>query len=227
MTLDAIMRLAVACFFVASTIFFAETARSNKWVSGERARKLIHIFIGIWGAWLPLWLGWRSIIVLGIMLFIGVVIANRLKLFKSIHSVARITAGEYLFPLTMVILAIYFKNDVIFAAAMLQLGISDGLAAVVGTRYGRKSRFKVLGHTKSIHGTVTFFVSSFLILMWALSMLNPGLTLYSPATFLMTIGLSLSFSAVLTTAELTGINGLDNLSVPLLTATGLYLLSLS
>lgn len=58
-------------------------------------------------------------------------------------------------------------------------------------------------------------------------MLNPGLTLYSPATFLMTIGLSLSFSAVLTTAELTGINGLDNLSVPLLTATGLYLLSLS
>jgi len=197
----------------------------NKWVSGERARKIIHIFVGIWAAWLPIWLGWRSIIVLGILLFIGVFIAERLKLIRSIRSVSRSTIGEYLFPVTMIILAIFFKNNIIFAAAMFQLGLSDGMAAVIGTRYGKKTRFKIMGNKKSIHGTVTFFVISTIIYCWALWALHPSVAFSGIVTSAVSLVLALSLSAVITVAELTGRKGIDNITVPLLTAISLTLIA--
>ncbi len=223
MGINMILRLAVACFFVGSTIFFAEVARANKWVSGERARKIIHILVGIWGAWLPIWLGWRSIIVLGFILLAGIAATTKLKWFKSIHSVTRRTVGEYLFPVSMIILALFFRSEVAFAAAMLQLGIADGFAAVIGTRYGRKTRFKILGQTKSWHGTLTFLFCSSAIIFWALNMVNPGLVMTSAIAMIVGIAMSIGFGMVLTIAELTSVRGLDNLSIPLLTAFGLML----
>lgn len=220
-----ILRLLVACFFVGSAIFFAEVARINKWVSGERARKLIHILVGIWAAWLPLWLGWRSIIVLGVVLLIGVFVVERLKFIRSIRSVSRSTIGEYLFPITMIILAVFFKNNIIFAAAMLQLGLSDGMAAVIGTRYGKKTVFKVMGNKKSKHGTATFFVLSTIIFSWALWALHPGLAFVSLSSGVVSVALALGLSLITTGAELTGQKGIDNLSVPLFTAVALRLLS--
>jgi phytol kinase len=220
-----ILRLIVACFFVGSAIFFAEVARANKWVSGERARKLIHIMVGVWGAWLPLWLGFRSIIVLGVMLFAGVLVSNKLKWFKSIHSVSRNTIGEYLFPISMIMLAVFFKRPVLFAAGMLEMGLADGLAAVVGTRYGKKTTFKVFGNKKSIHGTAAFFAVSVAIIIFCIDHIHPGLVFGSLFGLLTTVVLACVFSAVLTAAELTGQHGLDNISVPLLTAVGLSLLS--
>jgi phytol kinase len=219
-----VLRLLVACFFVGSTIFFAEVARINKWVSGERARKIIHIFVGVWGAWLPLWLGWRSIVVLGIMLMCGVFVVSKLKFIKSIRSVSRSTAGEYFFPLAMILLAIFFKNDIIFAAAMLQMGLADGLAAVIGTRYGKKTSFKVFGSKKTKHGTVTFFVVSTVILTLALWRLQPMAAFSDIISAAVTLILASSIATVLTIAELTGQKGLDNISVPLLTAITLSLL---
>jgi dolichol kinase len=219
-----LLRLIVACFFVGSAIFFAEVARANKWVSGERARKIIHILIGVWGAWLPLWLGWRSIIVLGIMLFLGVVLANHLKLFKSIHSIGRSTIGEYLFPVSMVLIAIFFKNTIIFAAAMLELGVADGLAAVIGTRYGKKTVFKVFGQKKSKHGTITFFICSLFIIFWAIYSFHASIIGTSLTGLVVTLFLSSALSVVLTAAELMGIKGIDNITVPLITAISLSLL---
>jgi dolichol kinase len=220
-----ILRLIVACFFVGSTIFFAEAARMNKWVSGERARKIIHIFVGIWAAWLPLWLGWKSIIVLGVLLFVGVFVAERLKFVKSIRSVSRSTVGEYLFPVTMIILAVLFKNNIIFAASMLQLGLSDGMAAVIGTRYGKKTTFKIMGNKKSKHGTATFFVLSTAIYLWALWALHPGVAFSDLGAMVISFVLAVSLSGVITIAELTGKKGVDNITVPLLTAVSLTLLS--
>jgi phytol kinase len=219
-----LIRLIVACFFVGSAIFFAEVARANKWVSGERARKIIHILIGVWGAWLPLWLGWRSIIVLGVMLFTGVLLANHLKLFKSIHSIGRSTIGEYLFPMSMVFLALFFKTPVIFAAAMLQLGVADGMAAVIGTRYGKKTVFKVFGQKKTKHGTATFFVCSSVIMFWAIYSLHPAIAGATLASVAVTLLLSVIISSVLTVSELMGIKGIDNVTVPFITAISLQLL---
>jgi phytol kinase len=214
-----ILRLAVACFFVGSAIFFAEVARMNKWVSGERARKLIHIMVGVWGAWLPLWLGFRSIVVLGFLLLLGVLVSNKLRWFKSIHSVSRRTIGEYLFPISMILLGLFFRSPIAFAAAMLEMGVADGMAAVIGTRYGKKTTFKVIGNKKSWHGTATFFIISTTVIFWALC--ARGTTLWGISgelSYLVFAAVSLVFSTVLTVLELTGKHGFDNISVPIATA---------
>jgi phytol kinase len=219
-----ILRLLIACFFVGSAIFFAEVARMNKWVSGERARKLIHILVGVWGAWLPWWLGWRSIILLGLLLIVGVFVASKLKFIRSIRSVSRSTAGEYFFPLAMILLAIFFDNQIIFAAAMLQMGLADGMAAVIGTRYGKKTMFKVFGSKKSKHGTLTFFVLSSIIIAWSLWALHPGVAFGTIPASMFSVAISGLIAGVLTAAELTGQKGLDNISVPMLTALALSML---
>lgn len=224
-----ILRLIVACWFVGSAIFFAEVAREHKWVSGERARKIIHILVGLWGAWLPLWLGWRSIELLGYMLLLGVFVSTKLKWFKSIHSVGRTTIGEYLFPLAIVLLAMFFKDKVLFAAGMLQMGLSDGLAAVIGTRYGKKTSFKILGNKKSWHGTATFFVCSVAIMSWAIwesGAFNVQTTfnVLSIKEVWQTVVFAVLCSVPITVLELTGKHGIDNITVPLATA---YLLSIN
>lgn len=224
MTIDMVIRLAVACFFVASAIFFAEIARINKWVSGERARKIIHILVGVWGAWLPIWLGWRSIVSLGVLLFIGVLVTDKLKLFKSIHSVSRSTAGEYFFPLTMIVMALFFKNEAIFASSMLLLGLADGLAAVIGTRYGKKTRFRIRGNVKSKHGTVTFFVIAVCIVLWGMYMQNSAIVGDGAVTWSASLVIATGIASVLTVAELVSEHGLDNITVPLLNAVALTIL---
>jgi len=219
-----VLRLIVACAFVASALLFAEVARANKWVSGERARKLIHILIGVWGAWLPLWLSWRAIQTLGLLLIIGVFIANNQKWIKSITGVTRSTIGEYFFPIVLTGLAVFFQRPVIFAASMLMLGVADGMAAVIGTRYGKKTRFKIIGQTKSKHGTITFFVIALSIVYGTIAFMHPELVFSSIASGLVTLLISVAFSLVITIAELTSSHGADNITVPVLTAIGLTIL---
>jgi dolichol kinase len=125
----------------------------------------------------------------------------------------------------MIILAVYFKNDIIFAAAMLQLGVADGMAAVIGTRYGRRTTFRVMGSKKSWHGTITFFVFSSAIFCWAIWALHPDMAFSGLMASTVTLVLSLALGFILTIAELTGKNGIDNITVPLLTAISLSLLS--
>ena len=108
---------------------------------------------------------------------------------------------------------------------MLQLGLSDGMAAVIGTRYGKKTTFTVMGNKKSRHGTATFFILSTAIFVWALWAIHPALAFSSFVSFTVTLLLALSLSVVTTLAELTGQKGIDNLSVPLLTAIALKLVA--
>jgi dolichol kinase len=124
----------------------------------------------------------------------------------------------------MVLLALLFKNTIIFAAAMLELGVADGLAAVIGTRYGKKTRFKVLGQTKSRHGTATFFICSLAIIFWAVYSLHSSLIGFDVVGILVTFALSVGVSLTLTAAELVGVKGSDNITVPFIAAVSLHLL---
>ena len=88
------------------------------------------------------------------------------------------------------------------------MSLADGLAAIIGTRYGNKQKYAVFGYTKSIVGTVTFFVVSFSILM--------AYSYYaaSSLSFAWIVGISVLASIV----ENLAIRGLDNLLVPIAVA---------
>ena len=84
--------------------------------------------------------------------------------------------------------------------AILVMGYGDGLAAVIGTAYGKHP----LVFGKSVEGTVAMFVASFAVT--AIAML-----VVAPAGWLLS---ALVVAVVATAVELVTPKGLDNLSVP-------------
>jgi phytol kinase len=105
------------------------------------------------------------------------------------------------------------ENPFIGAVGILVMGYGDGLAAVIGKSYGKHK----LAFGKSIEGSITMFVASFIVV-------------FLVSSFTQSVGISLilalGVSALATIVELITPKGLDNLSVPLSTSLIFYILLL-
>lgn len=207
------MYLTIAALVGLATLLVAEYGWHKGWWHGEGARKLAHMLIGIQVAIWPLYLDWFEIRLISIGLAFGFIVSMRLRWFRSIGSVSRLSYGEVLFALMIGALTLVTQSDAIYAAAMLHLSIADGAAALMGLRFGRTTTYRVFGHTKSLVGSLSFFVASLGILV-AYAVIVPG-------------GLPLHIIALgalgATLLENLGILGLDNIFVP---AYVVWLLSL-
>lgn len=112
--------------------------------------------------------------------------------------------GSFYYVLSSLIAIAFFEKN-IAAASLFVLSISDPLASIIGSRFGR---VRFLG--KSLEGTVTFFFSSFCIFL----------------------AFSFSFPIAITCAAISALTELfssrlidDNLAVPLVTALTLTVLT--
>lgn len=175
-------------------------------LQGEFSRKFVHITVGSFVAFWPYFLSANEIRILSAAFLIVVLLSKYLHIFKAIHSVQRPTHGEVWFALVVGGLAFLVdKNPHIYTVALLEMSLADGLAAVIGTRYGNGGKYSVMGHAKSIIGTATFFVvSSALLAGYGLASVG-GLSL----------AVILPLSIVMTILENIAVNGFDNLVVPL------------
>jgi phytol kinase len=175
-------------------------------LKGELGRKFVHILVGSFVAFWPFFMSWTQIRLLSVAFLIIVIISDKLKIFKAIHSVQRPTFGEICFALVVGLLTLVTRSKGIYAAALLQMSLADGFAAVVGTRYGGNNKYHLLSHTKSVIGTLTFIATSATILA-GYSMFS----VHGPLT------LGQASAGVLGAAALEniGLFGLDNLIVPL------------
>lgn len=184
-------------------------------LEAEFTRKFVHITVGTFVAFWPFFLSWNEIRLLSVAFLVVVVISKQLKLFKAIHSVQRPTWGEVCFALAVGGVTFIAQDKWVYAAALLQMSLADGFAAVVGTRYGQRFRYIVFGHAKSILGTFTFLVVSAAILA--------GYSHASgqPLTAVFILDLSVGASLI----ENLGVAGLDNVLVPVLVATALRFLT--
>jgi phytol kinase len=91
------------------------------------------------------------------------------------------------------------------------MGYGDGLASIVGERFGNDRSF-TRATSKSIHGTATMFLASFLVvLVFQSAVGNVGSTLH-------VIIAAAATAAVAASVELATPFGLDNLTVPISTA---------
>lgn len=174
----------------------------------EFSRKFVHITVGSFVAFWPFFLSWREIQILSIAFLLAIGISKTLGIFQAIHSVQRPTWGEVFFAAAVGIIATITTNEWIFAAALLQMSLADGFAAVVGTKYGGRYKYLVFGHPKSLAGTGTFFVISLAVLL----LLNSHFP--SPLSTLAILGIS----SLATLIENVFIMGTDNLLVPLAVA---------
>jgi phytol kinase len=207
----------MALFITVAAIFvllcLSETLWRHRDFDPEYARKFVHISVGSFVAFWPLFLRWNTIVLLSGAFVVAILVSKYLNIFQAIHSVQRPTWGEVFFGLAVGILAYVTHDGWIYCAALLHMSLADGLAAVVGTKFGRSNSYTVFGNPKSLAGTLTFLVVS--VIIFAVLIFATPLYL-SPWLILIIFG-----AAVL---ENLSIQGVDNLLLPLWVAAALRFL---
>lgn len=170
----------------------------------EYCRKIIHIGVSPWCFFLSkfsnIWLA-----LLGPFLFCflnGYFVLSKKNVNIGIGNNKRDLGIVYLpisyFFLTL-LLFIKVIDSRVFYAGFLSVGISDGLAGAIGTKFGKHSfHFFSKSNKKSIEGSLSFFTSCLIILL---------LLKY-------TLSFSATVSALLTIIEALCCFGLDNIVVP-------------
>ena len=202
------MQIIIVILIVLILLLVAEYLWKVKHYHSELTRKFIHITVGSFVAFWPYLLSWDQIYFLSIASILVVIISRFASIFGSIHSISRRTIGDFLFALAIPLVALITHSGLIFTIAILHLSLADGVAAVVGTRYGKKNRYKVFGQYKSIVGTVAFWLCSLILI-----------TVFMLASHNSWIWLKLLLLPVLATAmENIGVYGTDNIIVPMLIA---------
>lgn len=133
--------------------------------SPETVRKWIHIAVGHWVFLALLWLDHWYVAIVPLLFF---TIVNLLTLRRGVgrmHEVDRLSYGTVYYPLALAVLVVFFfeKQPMALIAGSMVLAWGDGLAALIGKRFGRT--FYVRGETKrSFEGSIALFLASFLVL---------------------------------------------------------------
>ncbi len=211
------IRTLFAVSIILLILVVAEYARHRKWLKGETNRKFVHIVTGTFVATWPFFMSLRLVQVLSLALLLVITFSRQLNLFRSIHSVDRRGAGEILFALGIGLTALMSVNKWVFAAAILHMSLADGLAGLVGARVHLRGHYTVFGEKRTVQGTLTFLLLSVAILSWVVFIAPAGL--HSAASVVLWLPI------LATIVENVSILGLDNVSVPVLVAVVLGLLS--
>ncbi len=183
----------------------------EKLVRGESARKLLHIVIGAYVATWPAFLSFTAIQNISAAFLVVVLLSQRFNIFKAINDVKRKTWGDVLYALGIGLAATLTRDPWIFAVAILFMSLSDGMAGLVGSHFGKNSLYTIFGNKKSIVGTLAFILCSFAILIGIQTVHSLSL---SPLMFVV-----LPFMAA--ALENLGALGSDNILIPVLVVLAL------
>lgn len=188
---------------------FNEFVVSKRLSHYEFSRKFAHISIGCLVAFWPFYISLESIRLISLVLLAVVIVTKFSGRFKSIHNVDRFTLGELGFAISVGLLTYITTNHAIYALAILVMSLADGLAAIIGVKWGESSQYTVFGQLKSLIGSAIFLITSFVLLV----IFN----------FLTKYGLSISLLALISLASLLFENislfGLDNILIPVVIAS--------
>lgn len=204
-----------ALLYVAAMVGSAELLRRRSWPTSI-TRKIVHIGSGmlIWFAPLLFERPW-PVLLLALIAALLTLVDNLLQLVPSLHAEHKLNLGTTYFALALIgPVWLFWQQPALMVAAMMPLTWGDGLADLVGRRFGRR-HYTVGRHRRSIEGTVAFVVGAFLATAAALQLLPPAIPLQS--ALLLAAGVAVCCALV----EAVSIADLDNLTI---TATALLLL---
>ena len=196
----------------------AELLSEHKVLKGEYPRKFVHITAGTFIAFWPWLISWQAIRWIGVTMLLVVLINHRVRLFRFHSTLGRQTYGDIIYASAITLTALLTDEAIFFALAMLNLALADGLAAIAGKLYGGRWTYKIFGHTKSIIGTMTFWLTSLFILGVG------ALFAHDLIDFYPYVVLIIFLPPILALTENISVGGLDNLFIPLIV---LYALNLA
>lgn len=207
----------------AAILIVGEILWQKRILKGEFARKFVHILAATYAAFWPLFMTRASIALLSLIFIVVLITVKQLNIFKSIRSIRRVTYGEVWYALSIGVMALLFKNDFIYAIAVLHMALADGFAAVVGVGLEKKARnFNFMGYRKSVAGSLTFVIISFILNMiyWVAYMEYP---MYGTGIIVVPILYSALSACVLAGVEIMSPKGTDNVIVPLIAGSLLWI----
>nr|WP_228025349.1 diacylglycerol/polyprenol kinase family protein [cf. Phormidesmis sp. LEGE 11477] len=190
----------------------SEAAR--RWGYGpEITRKIVHIGAGqvillAWWLAVPAWLG-----IVAAVFFSGVALLSyRLPLLPGINGIGRKSLGTFFYAVSIGCSMVWFwplHQPQYAAIGILTMTWGDGLAALVGQRFGAHP-YQIWGEKKSWEGSLTMLLVSYIVSASVLlAVQGPILTTWLVAAIA---------AIVATVLEAISKYGIDNLSVPLGTA---------
>ena len=206
------MLAVIACLAgLLALLVLTELLGKYKILKGEYLRKFFHVtavsFIAFW----PWLISWRAIQVLAVGMFI-VMLGGRYVWPLRYHGrIRRVTYGDIFLALAILISSFIAHNKIFFAVAILEVALADGLAAVAGISYGKQWGYKVYGYTKTVIGTMVFWIITVEILTAGV------LAAHSVFSYQDYFYLLLLMPPVLTILENLAVLGVDNLIIPLVT----------
>lgn len=213
------LRIATVPVYVGTIVLSAELLHRYTDTNPETVRKVVHIGTGnvillAWLLQLPAWVGITSAVLAAIV----TLISYQLPILPGVNSIGRKSLGTFFYAVSIgVLTAIFWNLDLPYygVIGILIMAWGDGLAAIIGQRFG-KHPYTIFGNRKSWEGTGTMLLVSYTIVSIVLLSVQGNIW----QTWFVGIPVAIVATAVESIAQW----GLDNLSVPLISAGLAYAL---
>lgn len=175
----------------------------------EWTRKFVHFFGGLIAATFPWVFQSRWSVVALALVFLTIIWGSRrLGLLQSVHGVERQSQGGIYYPLAVLfVFLVGHDRPVFYLIAILALVVSDTLAALVGSAYGRQA-YSVESDRRSLEGSAVFLLTTFLLT-------HLPLLLLAEMDPLASVLIGLQLAIIVTQFEAISLKGSDNLIVPI------------
>jgi len=221
-----IVGLLVSYVMVFSFIGFATFLLGKGVLKPYETRKIVHIGVSHW------WLLYMALMdspwtgMIGPVSFIIINwVSYKAHIFKAMEDPEPTrNLGTIYFPVSLLILVGLAGFGIVerweAAVGVMVLGWGDGLAAVVGKRFG-KTPFKIFSQTKTIPGTIALILASSAATLFLSLVFSPGIDAW---TLLLRSGSVGLFAALV---ELNTPKGFDNITLPILTTLFFHYVALT
>lgn len=185
----------------------------------EWTRKLAHVGAGVVTAAFPWLFAWHGTVLLLAFGFAGIMVGTRrLGWLRSIHGVARRSEGGLYYPVAIYLLfLIAGDRPVFYLISLLVLMVSDSLAALLGSEYG-KAIYQVETDRRSLEGSAVFLLTTFLAV-------HLPLLLATDTSRWAAVLIAVQIALTVTIFEGISPGGSDNLVVPLATYFLLWMMT--
>ncbi len=204
--------LLIIIVYIFGLIGAAELLRHRYRLSNNFTRNAIHIGVGMLSWALPFLFTSPWFFIAGALGFAALNFLDwRYQFFAAMSSSNSNNLGTVYFPLVAA-LTVYFFWDTppLMVASLMPLTWGDGLAPIIGKKFGRH-HFTINDSTRTLEGSLGFFVAAFLA-TWLALWLMPGSPDLTPINAILP---ALAVGIVTTVAEAVSIMGLDNITVTL------------
>jgi phytol kinase len=211
--------LGIAFLYVAIILALGEGLRRGLKLSVEFTRKFVHVGVGMIAfPIVVLFQSWQFAVIPPLVFIVVNYISYRRQIFSGMETGEKGQLGTVYFPISFsILIPLLWSQPALLVASLMPMTWGDAFAAILGKRFGAH-KFVVFNRTRSVEGSLAMFAFSFTATFLALAALSVAQPLAA--------SLALAFAAALvaTIVEAFSPWGIDNLTVPLVSAVVLVVL---